>query len=153
MTDDTVASNAATNSRERVRRAIRFQKPDRAPISPAVLPAAQLKYGRALKEILAEFREDFGWDDLPVEEYPALYNKGLHRDDFGTAWRVEQMGICGIPTDWPIANLGRYDEYRWPADFPAGPPLRRQYSGHRCGHDVRWYSRGGWITRSDAGRP
>ena len=58
------------NSRERVRRAVAFQKPDRAPISHAVLPAAQLKYGQAFNEILAEFREDFGWDgleDLAVE--------------------------------------------------------------------------------------
>jgi hypothetical protein len=137
------------NSRERVRRAIAFQKPDRAPISHAVLPAAQLKYGQALNEILAEFREDFGWDgldDLAVEEYPALYKQGLQQDDFGTTWRVERMGICGIPVAWPIADLDRYDEYRWPADFAAGPPARRQYSGHRCGIDDRWYSRGAWIT-------
>jgi hypothetical protein len=49
-------------SRERVRRAIRFAKPDRVPISHAILPAARLKYGRALDDILAEFHEDFGWD-------------------------------------------------------------------------------------------
>ena len=137
------------NSRERVKRAIKFQKPDRAPISHAVLPAAQLKYGQALNEILAEFREDFGWDymkDLPIEKYPALYKKGINRDDFGTVWRVEWMGICGVPMDWPIKDLGRYDEYRWPADFSAGPPSGRQYSGHMCGFDERWYARGGWIT-------
>ena len=34
------------NSRERVQRAIAFARPDRPPISHAVLPAAQLKYGR-----------------------------------------------------------------------------------------------------------
>jgi hypothetical protein len=36
------------NSRERVQRAVRFKNPDRVPISHAVLPAAQLKYGPAL---------------------------------------------------------------------------------------------------------
>ena len=40
-------------SRERVKRAVHFQGPDRAPISHAVLPAAQLKYGEPLAEILA----------------------------------------------------------------------------------------------------
>ena len=137
------------NSRERVRRAVRFQNPDRVPISHAVLPAAQLKYGQALAEILAEYREDFGWDymtDLPVERFPPQYKKGLNRDDFGTLWRVEWMGICGIPVEWPIKDLGRYGEYRWPEDFSAGPPSGRQYSGHMCGFDERWYARGGWFT-------
>lgn len=137
------------NSRERVKRAVRFHRPDRVPISHAVLPAAQLKYGPALAEILAEYREDFGWDymeDLSVEQFSPIYKKGLNRDDFGTLWRVEWMGICGIPIDWPIKELDRYTEYRWPEDFPAGPPAGRQYSGHMCGFDDRWYARGAWIT-------
>jgi uroporphyrinogen decarboxylase len=137
------------NSRERVKCAIRFQKPDRAPISHAVLPAAQLKYGEALNEILAEFRDDFGWDymtDLPVEDYPPLYKGGRDADDFGTIWHVEWTGICGIPVDWPIKDLSRYDEYQWPEDFTAGPPSGRLYSGHMCGFDDRWYARGAWIT-------
>jgi uroporphyrinogen decarboxylase len=137
------------DSRERVRRAIRFDRPDRVPISHAVLPAAQLKYGAALAEILAEYREDFGWDyldDLPVSQFSALYKKGLNRDDFGTLWRVEWTGVCGIPVDWPIKDLSSYDEYRWPTDFEAGPPSGRQYSGHLSGFDGRWYARGAWIT-------
>jgi uroporphyrinogen decarboxylase len=137
------------NSRERVRRAVHFQNPDRVPVSHAVLPAAQLKYGPALAEILAEHREDFGWDymeDLPVEEFPPLYKKGLNRDDFGTLWRGEWLGVCGIPVDWPVKELDRYPEYHWPEDFTAGPPKGRQYSGHMCGFNDRWYARGAWIT-------
>jgi uroporphyrinogen decarboxylase len=136
------------NSRERVKRAIRFQKPDKIPISHAVLPAAQLKYGKALDEILTEFREDFGWDymaDLPVEKWSAQYKQGLNCDDFGTVWRIEWAGICGIPVQWPIPDLARYDEYLWPEDFMAGLPAGRHYSGHMCGYDERWYARGGWI--------
>ncbi len=136
-------------SRERVRRAIEFRRPDRVPISHAVLPAAQLKYGRALDDILSEYREDFGWDylpDQPVPEFSAQYRQGLNRDDFGTVWRVEWTGVCGIPVKWPIANLERYTEYRWPPDFAAGPPTGRHYSGHMAGFDDRWYARGGWIT-------
>lgn len=136
------------NSRERVKRAIRFQKPDRLPISHAVLPAAQLKYGPALAEILAEFREDFGWDymeDLPPEDYPALYKKGRHFDDFGVEWYCEWEGICGIP-EGPIKDLERYHEYKWPEPFSVGPPSGRLYSGHMEGFDDRWYARGGWIV-------
>jgi hypothetical protein len=137
------------NSRERVRRAISFQGPDRVPISHAVLPAASIKYGEALDEILREFREDFGWDymdDLPREQYPPLYRQGRNVDDFGTVWQVETEGVCGIPIEWPIADLNAYERYQWPAMFDAGPPTGRLYSGHMMGHDDRWYARGAWIT-------
>jgi len=137
------------NSRQRVKAAIHFQRPDRAPISHAVLPAALLKYGESLAAILTEFREDFGWDylpDLPVQEYPAVYRGGEHADDFGTVWRGEWTGVCGIPVKWPIEDLSRYGEYAWPEVFPAGPPNGRLYSGHMMGSDGRWYARGAWIT-------
>ena len=129
------------HSRERVKRAIRRESPDRIPISHAVLPAAQLKYGQALNDILTEYHDDFGWDyaeDLPLEKFPIVYRQGRHRDVFGTLWRVECTGICGIPIEWPIADPERYDEFQWPADFAAGPPAQRQYSGHMCGFDDRW---------------
>jgi hypothetical protein len=61
------------NSRERTKAAIAFGNLDRAPISHAVLPAAQLKYGEPLAEILSEFRDGFGWDymtDLLFEDFP-----------------------------------------------------------------------------------
>jgi hypothetical protein len=137
------------NSRERVKAAIQFRKPDRVPISHAVLPAAMLKYGEALAEVLAEFHEDFGWDymtDLPLEDYPAVYKGGDHPDDFGTVWHGEWVGVCGIPVRWPIENLSQYDEYKWPEVFSAGPPKGRLYSGHMVGFDDRWYARGAWIT-------
>lgn len=137
------------NSRDRVRRAIHFGRPDRAPISHAVLPAAQLRHGPALAEILREFRDDFGWDyaaDLPLEQFPPQYAPGLNKDDFGTTWRVETAGVCGIPVGFPIPDLDRYDAYPWPADFSAGPPSGRQYGGHKAGYDERWYARGGWFT-------
>jgi len=136
-------------SRERVKRSIYFQRPDRVPISHAVLPAAILKYGTALEEILATYPDDFGWDymaNMAPNDYPAVYKKGRHVDDFGTVWQGEWLGICGIPVDWPIKDLGEYDNYRWPEVFSAGPPKGRLYSGHMVGFDDRWYARGAWIT-------
>lgn len=136
------------NSRERVRRAIRFEGPDRPPISHAILPAAQLKYGRALEEILALVHEDFGWDclpDLQREDFPAQYRKGRHHDEFHTLWDVHTEGICGIPIAWPLSDWAAYKSYRWP-EFTAGPPRGRLYSGHVVGKDTGFYARGGWIT-------
>ena len=136
-------------SRERVKRAIKFQRPDRVPISHAVLPVAMLTYGQALEELLVTFREDFGWDymeNMPIEAYPAVYKGGRNVDDYGTIWHGEWVGICAIPVDCPIRDLSRYDEYRWPEVFSAGPPDGRLYSGHMAGFDDRWYARGAWIT-------
>jgi len=137
------------NSRERVNCAITFKNPDRVPISHAVLPAAQLKYGEPLAEILTEYRDDFGWDylrDLPVEKFPPLYKEGRNKDDFDTVWQVECAGICGIPVEFPIKNLENYQDYIWPKEFSAGPPSYRQYSGHMVGGEGRWYPRGAWIV-------
>ena len=137
------------NSRQRVKSAITFKRPDRVPISHAVLPAARIKFGKALDEILTEFREDFGWDylpDLPSSDFPAVYRKGRNVDDFGTVWLSEWLGVCGIPVEWPIPNLERYDVFLWPEVFSAGPPSGRLYSGHMMGFDERWYARGAWIT-------
>ncbi len=97
------------NSRPRVKCAVNFNHPDRVPVSHAVLPAAQVKYGKALDEILAEFCEDFGWDymqDLAVADFPAVYKKGRNIDDFGTVWFSEWLGVCGIPRQMADQGLG-----------------------------------------------
>jgi len=137
------------NSRERVLRAIHFRKPDRPPISHAILPSAQYHYGNALKAITDGVPEDFGWGllpDLPPEKLPPMYKEGTNRDEFGTVWRVSMRGRCGIPIKYPIAeNWENYRDFKWPV-FSAGVPKYRLYSGHMSGTGDGYYARGGWIT-------
>jgi uroporphyrinogen decarboxylase len=135
-------------SRERVLRAINFDNPDRVPVSHAILPAARIRYGEALEEIVGEVHEDFGWEFLPDmkrEDLPALYRGGSNHDDFGTLWRVDVEGVCGIPVQWPLADWGNYKDFKWP-EFDAGPPQARLYSGHMAGRSEDYYARGAWIT-------
>ncbi len=136
-------------SRERVVRAIKFQKPDRPPISHAILPSAQYKYGEKLSEIINSFHEDFGWHllpDLPIENLPPLYKLGRHSDDWGTGWYVTVEGRCGIPVVYPIKpDLSDYNSFRWPEIFSAGVPKYRLYSGHMSGQSDEYYARGAWI--------
>jgi len=138
------------NSRERVVRAIQFNKPDRLPISHAILPSAQYHYGEKLSKIINSFHEDFGWHllpDLPREKLPPLYKLGKHFDDWGTLWYVTEEGRCGIPIDYPIKpDLSDYDGYKWPGIFSAGTPKYRLYSGHMAGSGNEYYARGGWIV-------
>ncbi len=135
-------------SRERVLRAINFECPDRPPISHAILPAAQIKYGEKLDEILEAVHEDFGWElllDMKPEDLPALYRGGVNYDDFGTLWNVDDEGVAGIPVEWPFADWNKYDSYEWP-EFDAGQPSARLYSGHMEGKNDAYYARGAWIT-------
>jgi uroporphyrinogen decarboxylase len=137
-------------SRERVERAIRFRRPDRPPISHAILPSAQYHYGDALKRIVDAVPEDFGWHllpDLPRDKLPPLYKEGINVDDFGTVWKVTVEGRCGIPIKYPIAeDWSNYEDYEWPPVFGAGVPTYRLYSGHMAGESAEYYARGGWIT-------
>lgn len=136
-------------SRERVLRAICFRRPDRPPISHAILPSAQYHYGAALQRVTDAVPEDFGWSllpDLPPEKLPPLYKEGKHRDDFGTLWMVTCQGRCGIPIEYPIAtDWSNYEQFRWPV-FAAGVPQYRLYSGHMAGNSETYYARGAWIT-------
>lgn len=139
---------AEMTSRERVRKAIGFDYPDRPPISHAILPSAILKHGDGLRAILAEVQEDFGWDylpDLPLEKFPPYYRKGRNRDGLGVLWECSEDGEYGLPVEKPLADWSSYAAYRWPA-WEVKPPDYRLYSGHMVGKDPRWYSRGGWIT-------
>lgn len=137
-------------SRERVSRAIKFQQPDRPPISHAILPSAQYHYGEELSKIINSFHEDFGWHflpDLPREKLPPLYRLGKHRDDWGTLWWVTVEGRCGIPVEYPIKpDLSDYKQYKWPEVFSAGVPEYKLYSGHMAGRRDDYYARGGWIV-------
>jgi uroporphyrinogen decarboxylase len=136
--------------RERVVRAIQFGRPDRPPISHAILPSAQYHYGAALKAITDAVPEDFGWHllpDLPRDKLPPLYKLGTNTDEFGTLWRVTVEGRCGIPIHCPIsADWSTYEAYRWPEVFSAGVPRCRLYSGHMAGTDDGYYARGAWIA-------
>ncbi|HAL44541.1 MAG TPA: hypothetical protein DCP47_01245 [Phycisphaerales bacterium] len=140
-------SNAAMSSRERVQKAINFGHPDRPPISHAILPAAQIKYGKALDEILQTVHEDFGWDlmtDMKRDELPPLYKGGKNLDSFGTLWEVAEEGVCGIPIKHPLKEWSSYSNYKWP-ELSAGPSKKRLYSGHIAGTSPDYYARGGWF--------
>jgi uroporphyrinogen decarboxylase len=137
-------------SRERVIRAIQFQKPDRPPISHAILPSAQYRYGAELTKIINSFHEDFGWHllpDLPRQKLPPQYKSGKHKDEFGTLWWVTEEGRCGIPIGYPVkSDLSDYQQYKWPKIFSAGVPEYKLYSGHMAGNGDDYYARGGWIV-------
>ncbi len=103
--------------REVVRRAIELERPPRAPIMHAVLPAALIKYGSELVSILRRYPSDFGPTDFRIpkpEELHPSYRKGIHRDEWGIVWRSSMDGIQGQVLDPPLKEWSKLEEYQFP---------------------------------------
>lgn len=123
------------------------------PILHAVLPAAYLRYGKALESILAEFPDDFGWSPgFQPESMPATYRSGEFTDEWRVVWRNDQEGILGIPVGHPLSDWSRWDTYRLP-DPPSEEHFARVHrdiaeSGHHSyaiGWGVNIFERMQWL--------
>jgi len=90
-------------SRERVRRAIHFQGPDRLP------------------HFLPDGKENdlcWLWPDHPPEQQswtPLADGRQRRVDAWGVGWETLGGGSFGEAVEWPLADITRYAEYRFPA--------------------------------------
>jgi hypothetical protein len=107
-------------SRERVRRAIEFDGPDRIPFHTFVFPGAWKRHGQALADLLNEFPDDFGNRDyrVPVDSERA---QGMeeYRDDWGTLWVRRRDYTSGEVKEPAIPDWAVWRDYRFPGE--AGP--------------------------------
>lgn len=103
-------------SRERVRRAIDFAGPDRVPLFHGVLPAAILKHGQPLLDLLNEYQSDFGqFFGMPeIAELDPAYQAGTHVDGWGVTWNNDCDGMLGIPVGHPLADWGNFETWALP---------------------------------------
>jgi len=108
------------NSRERVRRAIEFDGPDRVPVQHGVLPAAFFVHGQALVDLLNEFHRDFGHAfGIPDRESMyGPYRAGRHTDEWGCVWENVQEGIHGICVGHPLEDWSNWSSYKLPDVMP-----------------------------------
>ena len=86
------------NSRERVNRAIFIKKVDRVPLQHGVLPAALLRYGQELCDLLNEYQSDVRsgpWEIPSLEDLPVNHRKGGGTDEWGCVWANDMDGILG----------------------------------------------------------
>ncbi len=106
------------NRRERVMRAVELRKPDRCPIMHSILPAALLRHGQPLVDLLKKYPNDFGSSEhtIPeVEELSPAYRAGKHRDEWGTLWTSSMNGIHGQVADHPIHTWEDAEKYEFPS--------------------------------------
>lgn len=108
-------------SQERMRRAIHFEGPDRAPIVHSVLPAGVMGRREELNALLTEFPADNNWQPYPDDwELPPDHRKGaVWTDEWGCTWRCEQEGMMGIRIKPGLPDLDDLDSYQF-------PPVRKE---------------------------
>ncbi len=139
-------------SRERVKRAIRFEGPDRVAVMHSVLPAAIERHGDALRDILHRYPSDYGALDGGFEDYRG-YVIGEGVDSWGVFWQSEQNGILGLPVGHPLEDWREFSSYQPPdpekAEFrpPTTPRNEQKYLVTWCGN---LFERAQWLRGYEA---
>jgi hypothetical protein len=134
-------------SRERVKRAIRFEMPDRIPIMHSVLPAARERHGHALERILRRYPSDYGVVDGGFVGYSG-YVIGEGVDSWGVRWESERDGILGLPVGHPLEDWGEFNSYEPPdpnrLEFRA-PSSPRVDQGYLLAWGGNLFERAQWL--------
>jgi hypothetical protein len=105
------------NGRERVKAALTFAKPDRAPRDLWALPYVSLFRGDDLADVLRRYPSDIA----KTEHSPAggndlerLARPGTYTDEWGSVWEVAEPGIVGEVKRPALADWSRLDTFRPP---------------------------------------
>jgi hypothetical protein len=107
--------------RERVKAALTFATPDRAPRDLWSLPYIRLFRKNELDEILQEFPMDIQspelspeWGDRNINAYSKT---GHYTDDWGSVWYLGEPGIMGEVKEPALANWADLKTYKPPWDL------------------------------------
>ena len=113
-------------SRERVKNAMHFMPPDKVPVQFYYAPAGYYEHGEKLNDLYARLPGDFGpYERVPVpapaeNDYDSDGSfHAFRRDEWGTLKEYRIFGIAGMPVEYPLADIGKLDEYV----FPPAPAL------------------------------
>ncbi len=97
-------------SRERVKRALTFSKPDRAPRDIWALPYISLFRRDELDAVLKKYPSDIGRPELSPggggeDEIVKLSKPGTYTDEWGSVWEIAEPGVVGevkhpVLADW-----------------------------------------------------
>jgi len=108
-------------SRERVRRALTFQRPDRAPRELWTLPGVQMFRQAEVEAVLASFPPDFATPEVTygvgrmARGTPATV--GTYIDEWGCPFTVAQPGVIGEVKQPPLADWAALDHLRPPDEI------------------------------------
>lgn len=110
--------------RERVRAALGFRRPDRAPRDLWPLPYVYLFRRGELDEVLARYPSDFGRPELPADggadDLENVARRGSYRDEWGSVWHVGEPGVVGEVKQPALADWSALDHFRAPWELVRG---------------------------------
>lgn len=133
------------NSRERVIKAITFNKPDRIPVEAWILPSAWNKYGDRLKDELENADVDIV--GLPFQD-PTTddrhYSVGSYTDAWGCTWHIKQEGMAGEVKKSPLEDLSALRTYKSPKDQILNMKYDKNCEDF-CSNNKHKFIRGGWM--------
>ncbi|MDI7274921.1 MAG: uroporphyrinogen decarboxylase family protein [Anaerolineae bacterium] len=105
-------------SRERVTRALRFQRPDRAPRDLWMLPGVTMFRQDEVRAVQARFPSDFAGPDATYgrgeRERGTRYLKGQWVDEWGCTWEAAEDGVAGEVKGPPLADWSALDSHKPP---------------------------------------
>jgi hypothetical protein len=117
------------DSRERVRRTIRFEHPDRAPRNLWTLPGIRMFREAELEDVLARYPSDITGPDYSYGASSRAHGTpnviGSYVDDWGSGWTVAEPGIVGEVKDPPLADWSALAHYRPPFEVLDNADLSR----------------------------
>ena len=117
------------NSRERVRRALTFQSPDRAPRELWALPGVPMFRQEEMDALLARYPSDFAGPDVTHGTGPDIKYGTGHRtrgtpnvvgtyvDEWGCPFTVAEPGVIGEVKAPPLADWADLDRLRPPDEI------------------------------------
>ncbi|MDZ7372683.1 MAG: hypothetical protein ONB23_01820 [candidate division KSB1 bacterium] len=101
--------------RERVRRAVLFQSPDRIPIRYYNLPGAYDRLGEKLLELYRRYPPDWPLPERLLHSWETThFAEGSEVDEWGCVWENAGFGIEGQVKVHPLADWSRFDSYEPP---------------------------------------
>jgi len=115
------AVREAMTSRERVRRCLTFQTPDRPPQQLWVLPIATQQYPDEYRQIVERWPSDFAgpdWDPPPSERRRGDQTAvGTYVDDWGCEFENIQAGVIGEVKRPPLADWSALSDLTPPREL------------------------------------
>ncbi len=109
-------------SRERVRRCLEFERPDRVPRDLWILPGAIAEHGdETIRALQARWPGDFAGPGVVSEKALALtqgdrYTVGTYRDEWGCVFENIHGGVIGQVKRPLLDNWAKLDDLRPPAE-------------------------------------
>lgn len=105
-------------------KALKWEKPERIPISVGILPAAWMKHREALEEIVRNHPAIFG-EQKDDRNYDAVwrdsYKEGDHVDAWGCVWSNVKTGMEALVTKHPVPTREDVHTLQIPEDDDGMP--------------------------------